>query len=425
MIVKDEEDFLEACLTSAKRFVDEIIIVDTGSSDKTVEIAKKFTDKVYSHEWPNDFSKARNISIKYATKDWILILDADEALSDPDFEKIKKMAADKDADAYRFIQRNYTDNSSLINWIPCFGESKHTKEFYGYRPSKLTRMFRNKKGFEYRNKVHELVEYSIEEKKGKIIDTDIQIHHYGDLRKEAAKKEKGKKYFELGEEQIKERPNEARAYYETGAGCLQREEYARAAKKFEKVVELNPDYKDVYYNLGSAYHSLGKWDKAEEALKKSIENRPMFIAAYNLLGIIYQGQGKFQEAIDILFKGVKLNKDDLLLQSLGGVYVKLGYFDKAIKALLMALKINQKNLGALNNLAGAYLGIKDYKQAEDTLKKIIALDPKNVKVYSNLMVAYLRQGKKEEAIKLGEETIKKFPEQTKDIKAQIEMIKKQ
>ena len=80
MIVKNEEKFLAQCLNSIKDAVDEIIIVDTGSTDKTVEIAQSFGAKVYHHPWRNSFSEARNHSLSYATCDWILQIDADEAL---------------------------------------------------------------------------------------------------------------------------------------------------------------------------------------------------------------------------------------------------------------------------------------------------------------------------------------------------------
>jgi glycosyltransferase involved in cell wall biosynthesis len=80
MIVKNEEDVLARCLESAKFFVDEIVIVDTGSTDKTKQIARQFTDKVYDFEWVNDFSLARNFSFSKATKDFILWLDADDVV---------------------------------------------------------------------------------------------------------------------------------------------------------------------------------------------------------------------------------------------------------------------------------------------------------------------------------------------------------
>lgn len=80
MIVKDEEDFLPGCLESVRGVADEIVVVDTGSADRTVEIAREFGAKVYQYEWNDDFAAARNESLKYATCGWILVLDADERL---------------------------------------------------------------------------------------------------------------------------------------------------------------------------------------------------------------------------------------------------------------------------------------------------------------------------------------------------------
>ena len=81
MIVKNEQRWLEDCLNSVKDLVDEMIIVDTGSQDNTVEIAHRFGAKVFDHPWNGDFSEARNHSLGYATGDWILVLDADERLA--------------------------------------------------------------------------------------------------------------------------------------------------------------------------------------------------------------------------------------------------------------------------------------------------------------------------------------------------------
>ena len=87
MIVKNEEKFLQRCLDSVD--VDEIIVVDTGSTDKTKEIARNYTGKVYDFKWVDDFSKARNFSISKATKEWILVLDADEVIDN--MKKIKEV----------------------------------------------------------------------------------------------------------------------------------------------------------------------------------------------------------------------------------------------------------------------------------------------------------------------------------------------
>ncbi|SDC34976.1 glycosyltransferase [Shouchella lonarensis] len=91
MIVKNEEDVLARCLDTIKDCVDEINIVDTGSTDRTVEIAKQYTDRVFFFEWTGRFADARNESFKYATKDYILYLDADDVVLEEDREKFKKL----------------------------------------------------------------------------------------------------------------------------------------------------------------------------------------------------------------------------------------------------------------------------------------------------------------------------------------------
>lgn len=96
LIVKDEEKNLDACLSSIGDLADEIIVVDTGSTDKTVEVAKKCTDKVYFFEWCYDFSKARNFSFDKAECDYIMWLDADDIVPSESVQKIKDLLASED-----------------------------------------------------------------------------------------------------------------------------------------------------------------------------------------------------------------------------------------------------------------------------------------------------------------------------------------
>ncbi|MBI2656740.1 glycosyltransferase family 2 protein, partial [Candidatus Woesearchaeota archaeon] len=117
MIAKNEEKFLEQCLNSVKDIVDEIIIVDTGSTDKTKDIAKKFNAKVYDFKWIDDFSAARNESIKHAAKDWILVLDADEILDEEGRKAIRELVNNKENDAYLLLQKNYTNESSIAGFV--------------------------------------------------------------------------------------------------------------------------------------------------------------------------------------------------------------------------------------------------------------------------------------------------------------------
>ena len=157
MIVKDEERTLERCLNSVKSFINEIIIVDTGSKDKTKEIAKGFNAKIYDFKWINDFAAARNFAFSKATKDYIMWLDADDIILDKDKEKIKelKMNMDKSID---MVMMKY--NTSF--------DSDGNVTFSYYRE----RIFKRSKKFRWIGEIHEVIPLE-----GNIIYSDAAISH--------------------------------------------------------------------------------------------------------------------------------------------------------------------------------------------------------------------------------------------------------
>ncbi|RCK72782.1 MAG: Glycosyl transferase, group 2 family protein [Anaerolineae bacterium] len=170
MIVKNEEANLPHCLDSVKDVVDEIIIVDTGSTDRTKEIALSYGAKLYDFEWIDDFSAARNFSLEKATGEWILVLDADEKLEKRTAKKLRELAKVSDVDAYVMIQQNF--RSSQIQPVLDF---------------QTIRFFRNCSYYRFRGRYHEGVHHSIQEHNGKIaLDRqELVILHDGYLQNTA------------------------------------------------------------------------------------------------------------------------------------------------------------------------------------------------------------------------------------------------
>lgn len=166
MIVKNEEKKLEEFLFSIRDFVDEIIVVDTGSTDNSKDIALKFTSKVYDFKWNDDFAAARNFSISKAKGDWILVLDPDEVIDEKDLVKIKKIIEkdDKDFLGYRLIQKTFYNNKVISVRGIC-------------------RLFRNDKRIKFIYPVHETVRESIK-KLGRIGKSGIIIKHYPKLNED-------------------------------------------------------------------------------------------------------------------------------------------------------------------------------------------------------------------------------------------------
>lgn len=204
MIVKDEQDFLEKALNSVKDIVDEIIIVDTGSKDRTVDIAKKFTNKIFFKDFNNDFSSLRNYSISKATKDWVLVLDADEIISKKDLGKIKNLIKNNENLGYAFIQRTYLNKPLTKQWNYSENDSyEESKNYLGWIYRGITRLFQNNKGIRFVYPIHETVVESIKELNGKITSSKIPIHHYGLLRDKDSVIKKSQFYKKLLREKIR------------------------------------------------------------------------------------------------------------------------------------------------------------------------------------------------------------------------------
>ena len=243
MIVKDEENFLENCICSVKRIVDEIIIVDTGSKDRTKEIAKKFTDNLYEFKWQDDFSAARNFSIEKSTKDWILILDADETVSQNDLKKIKNSIENKDFAAYSFVQRTYSNDEKRLKWNYAKNDNyEESRHFLGWSYRGITRLFRNDKRIKFIYPVHETVIESIKNIKGKIKQTCIPIHHFENQKSREFLNKKSDYYSKLLMKKIKKWPK-AKFYFELACE-LEGIDKAKSGFYFKKATSLNLSYKN-------------------------------------------------------------------------------------------------------------------------------------------------------------------------------------
>jgi hypothetical protein len=145
MIVRDEEEMLPRTLEAIKPAVDEIIIVDTGSTDSTIEIARSFGAKVIEREWTGSFSEARNASLEAATGDWWIYLDADEVLVSEDVDRLRALAGQTWREAFFLHETNFTgDEGTGISVV-------HS----------ALRMFRNRPKYRFSGRLHEQIAYHL------------------------------------------------------------------------------------------------------------------------------------------------------------------------------------------------------------------------------------------------------------------------
>jgi glycosyltransferase involved in cell wall biosynthesis len=164
MIVRDETHHLPNCLASAHNLADEIIVVDTGSADSTAELARRAGAQVYSFDWNDDFSAARNESIRHATGDWIFWLDADDRIDEPNRHKLRQLFASLSNENIAYIM--------VYLALREMGQDKNSVAHHA-------KLFRNDPRIRWRYRVHEQILPTIEETGGQAVSTDIVIQHLG------------------------------------------------------------------------------------------------------------------------------------------------------------------------------------------------------------------------------------------------------
>lgn len=227
MIVKNEEKVLDRCLSSVVNLIDEIIVVDTGSTDNTKEIASKYTHNIYDFEWINDFSAARNYAASKATGEWILVLDADEYIDEENFNIfVQEIKDDNDTfDAYTAKILNFTGN---------FGESL-VQNIHD-------RVYKNNGEISYYRHIHEQFKSNKDEQL-KIKNSSLLIFHSGYLNKIVNEKSKGQRNKELLKKEMNSGSKNAFDYFNLGNEYSSIGEYEKALDSYLQAYKLKTDFR--------------------------------------------------------------------------------------------------------------------------------------------------------------------------------------
>ena len=201
MIARDEERFLAECLRRAQPAVDEIIVVDTGSRDRTMEIARSFGAKVCERPWDEDFSAPRNLSLQQATGDWILVLDADEFLCQGAAERIRELVENEAVCGYHMRFVNHYSGGKTLGVM-------------------MVRLFRNLPGIAYQNVIHEQVTPSLvargQERSLSLSTSDVEVEHHGYSDEVVDSRKKNERNERLFRKQLEQTPDDIYCLYKYG-----------------------------------------------------------------------------------------------------------------------------------------------------------------------------------------------------------------
>lgn len=289
MIVRNEEANLERALSSIPASYEKVV-VDTGSTDATMEIALRLGAKVACFTWIDDFAAARNYSFSQATGQYILVMDADEAL-DKNIEK----------QIERFIS-NDSDCAAAVTLITVINDETHKH--------RMVRFFPNKHTYQFNGIVHEMLYDNGQP--APFQASEITIYHYGYQEEQYADGSKVQRYVELYNKHLSENPQDGYMFYQLGKLYHSNKELDKALDAFEQCLALN-ERDQLYYPvmlvmLGYTLKTIGQSALAEELLSAVQAEYPQFPDLPFLLGLLAMDTGNIADIESHFLKALAIGE---------------------------------------------------------------------------------------------------------------------
>ena len=356
MIVKNEEMNIERALSWAKGIAFEQIVVDTGSTDRTVEIAGHLGAKVFHFKWADDFSTAKNYAIEQSSGDWIAFLDADEYMSAdharliiPLIEKYINLYGNKVvALTTKWIQLNDDGNIVSVN--------------------RQERIFINHSGVRYERSIHETLK--IPSGTFPVSENDIIIMHTGYSQSVHTSTRKLERNISLLKKALKSDPEDVKSKFYLAESLFGTGNTAEAIPLYREVLNETVNKKGAYellrirafYYLVHSLNNTNAFDEAYALTEQAFHEFPDHINICCLYGAAMYSRGQFENALNTFKKAEKLIEDGKVENQL------LDNVDSLYKYLAQTYtKLN--NLIAALHYTAAYL--LSHKEDEDVLKLYI------------------------------------------------------
>ncbi|MFO0865021.1 MAG: glycosyltransferase [Gemmataceae bacterium] len=284
MIVRNKESNLGDCLRTVRDLVDEVVVVDTGSHDRTREIAKSFDARIVDFPWIDDFSAARNESLQHATSDWIFWMDADDRLDALNRERFKRLRPALPDGAFTFMMKQ-----------------RSVPEQAGNSPLVVdhARLFRRNPEVRWRYRLHEQILPSLRDAGTKMVFTDLVIDHLG-YSHSATRRAKLDRNLRILQLDLRDRPDDAFVAFNMAGTLLDMGQHPQAVPHLETCIRLVPKGASfapkAHVLLVKSNRSLGQIDEAERRLAVAKELFPRSVELLFEEGLLHQMRGNHSAA---------------------------------------------------------------------------------------------------------------------------------
>lgn len=365
MIVKNEEDWLGKCLDSVVQVADEIVVVDTGSTDKTKEICRKYHAAVYDFAWTENFSEARNFGIERASGEWILWLDADEEIELENAAEFKEVLELKEKDLWMI---------PLINYYGTFPTNPNRAYLFASH-----RLFRNHKGFKFTGNIHEhlnvqqIPEYSLPE-----IMPHVKIHHYGYMDSVAEGRKKYERNLYLLEKERNIPDYSPWIDYHIASEYYRGKQYTEAFKQVNlsilRFLQRNLIPPSLLYKLKyDILITLGSFDGAWPGIENAIMLYPEYVDLNFYKGLILYAKERFKEAIAVFQHCLELGETHvrhLTMAGCGG-YLAWYFIGRCFEDM-------GNSSDAMKAYSQAVILYPEYQEAHIRLRKLSEANPEQI-----------------------------------------------
>jgi tetratricopeptide (TPR) repeat protein len=410
MIVKNEEESLATCLRSVADLVNEIIVVDTGSSDQTKGIAARFGARVHDFAWVNDFSAARNESLRHAGGEWIVWFDADESLDEANRQRL-----------HALFTRLPDSNVAYVMTQMCLREaSLHGLSGYADRLVEQVRLFRNHREIRWQHRVYEQILPGVRRTGGELTKTDIVIQHPGYSDPDLHRR-KIERNLALAELEHLEHPEDAYVLYSLGVFLQRLGRTAESLRYLQPCVEkITPTANyaaKAYALLTQGYMQTGNSSMAMAACRagrRLVPNDPELLAQEGILlrsaGDLRGAEACFTRLIEPEATALSPDRAGWVRHNLAQLYRQTGRGVQAAEQWRAALALQPTFVLGWLELGELYISMKRW----DDLDQVVAQLQKDASQIENAVVLRARgmmmRSKYTAARQILEEAIRRSPQ---------------
>lgn len=342
MIVKNAEHTIRPCLQSVAGVVDQIVIADTGCTDRTAEIAREFNATILSFPWQDHFAKARNAAIAGATTDWILVLDADEELGAEAKQSLPALLSATGVGGYLVPIWEYVPFITGSAWtatiMPNISDQARAQGAPSYLVNTLCRLFRRRDDIYFTGRVHEMVLPQVEATGLAVEKAPFCIHHYGHLAEANAIARKRAFYNDLLQKRLADDSTDVTTL--TMCGLDEWEVHHRpleALRYFKQALKVNPNAFETWLLTARVLCAVHQYDEALAALDLIAHVDKDAHMQYTLRGDALYALGRLEEARSAYDTALRSSPNDRVLQSKRDyIEIDLGDQDAALARLQLA-----------------------------------------------------------------------------------------